>query len=136
VDESRPYRPALENHDGQTVVSFMDKLHAATVQVGPKEFSVTTRVITQNDLGDGNSNLKLRLEMKVDDRWLPVVEYEINPPESNEQSGLKIYDLYGVRQIVPIGLPTRAARELAENDITINSQRYCELFINEYQIAA
>ncbi len=90
-----------------------------------------SRVVTQDDLGDKKGALKLRLEMKLDNQWLPVVEYNID----DQKSGLKVYDLFGVREVVPLGLNTRAARELAENDITTNAQRYCRRFLKD-QLAA
>ncbi len=153
------YNPIVQNHDGQTVVSpnnngsrraeiyepadmahnvipLMSKIRSSILPVETKEVVATTRVVTQNDLGDNTQALNLRLEMQVDNHWVTVIEYDICTPESGQTSGLKIYDLYGVRQIIPLALPTRAARELAENDITTNSQRYCKVFLADHQIAA
>jgi hypothetical protein len=88
--------------------------------------SSDVRVITQEDLSEGTNSLLLRLELKHKDTWFPVVEYSVN----TQFSGLKLYDTNGEKKRVAIQLPTRAARELAENDIAANSQAYCEKFLS------
>jgi hypothetical protein len=91
----------------------------------PGKAMYESRVITQTDLGEGNTNLLLRLAVKTRERWMPVVEYVV----TDHLSGLKFYDFQGERKNIRIDLPTRAARELAENDLAVNAQQYCAKFL-------
>jgi len=85
-----------------------------------------SRVITQNDLGDANDSLTLRLEVNHQNNWLPVIEYSV----SVDASRVKFYSMNGAVRQVPIRLPTRAARELAENDMSANASVYCKKFLS------
>ncbi len=102
-------------HDGETVAQKANNVVAfvgAGIHTRPRNV-VKTRVITQNDLGDATKALNLRLEMKVDNHWLPVVEYSISAEGSGKSSDLKVYDLYGVRHVIPLGLATRDSSRIS-----------------------
>jgi hypothetical protein len=83
------------------------------------------RIITQNDLGSGKDSVLIRLELKEGNNRIKVAEWDVNATASN----LKLYDKFGGCKIIPIALPTRAARELAENDLKANAERYCRMFL-------
>ena len=96
---------------------------AATEQTAP---ITQSRIISQNDLGDGSSRLLLRLEVNWEGKWLPVIEYLVN----EQASELNLYTATGEVRRNAINLPNRAARELAENDISANYHIYCEKFLS------
>ncbi len=99
---------------------------SSAINMAPVEKRVLeSRIITQTDLGEGNSSLLLRLEVKTSEQWKPVVEYVV----TEQASGLKFYDFQGQSKHIRINLPTRAARELAENDLAVNAEQYCAKFL-------
>ena len=83
------------------------------------------RIITQNDLGSGKDSVYLKLELRANNIRIKVAEWAVNATASN----LKLYDRFGNCKIIPVALPTRAARELAENDLKVNAERYCKMFL-------
>jgi nucleoid-associated protein YgaU len=89
-------------------------------------YNPTARLITQHDLGEASGRLFLRLEVNHKDNWIPVAEYSV----TDNFSGLKLYSINGEYREVPIKLPTRAARELAENDMCANALTYCRKFLS------
>ncbi|HEY9793142.1 MAG TPA: hypothetical protein V6D22_22260, partial [Candidatus Obscuribacterales bacterium] len=84
-----------------------------------------TRVVSQGDLGDTNDNLKLALELRIGDTWTPVVQYRVREC----QSSVSAYTSSGRQRTLTIDLPNRAARELAENDLTANASSYCQRYL-------
>ena len=91
--------------------------------------TIEKRIVSQSDL-DAQTVL-MELEIIKDNRSIKIVEWDINPIAST----LKLFDKSGFTKVIPIALPTRAARELAENDLKLNAGRYCELFLKD-QLAA
>ncbi len=84
------------------------------------------RIITQSDLGSGADTLLMRLELKEGNNRMNIAEWDVSPISST----LKLYDRYGGCKIIPIALPTRAARELAENDLKANAEHYCKMYLS------
>ena len=89
------------------------------------------RIISQSDLGSGADSVLIKLELKEGSNRMRVAEWDVNPSSST----LKLYDKFGTCKIIPIALPTRSARELAENDLKANAERYCKMFLTG-QLAA
>ncbi|HEY9778515.1 MAG TPA: LysM peptidoglycan-binding domain-containing protein [Planktothrix sp.] len=87
---------------------------------------IKRRLISQADLGDGSSPLALRLELDHGGRWSPIIEYEI----TDTTAFVKVYTAAGRQRQTAIDLPTRAARELAENDLAANCEAYCHQYLN------
>jgi hypothetical protein len=83
------------------------------------------RIVAPEDLGEGSEEICLRLEFQYEGKWLPVIEYT----GTKEQIYLHIYTLAGRTDSIPIALPTRSIRELAECDLGANYQRYCQKFL-------
>jgi hypothetical protein len=86
---------------------------------------VRSRLLSQADLGEVGSPLALRLEIDHGGVWTPIIEYEI----SGEQAFVRVYTAAGRQRQTSIDLPTRAARELAENDLSANCEIYCRQFL-------
>jgi nucleoid-associated protein YgaU len=116
-----PDEPNTSLGSNTVKASAVQPMHAPGRQEMP-----LSRVITQNDLGDENESLFLRLEVNHQNNWLPVIEYSVN----SKSSGLKLYSISGAIRELPIRLPTRAARELAENDMSANASTYCKKFLS------
>jgi hypothetical protein len=87
---------------------------------------MTSRVVTQPDLGDGSDSLILRLEINIGGSWSTVIEYKIN---CASESLVTVYTNSGRQRSISIDLPDRAARELAENDLAANNKVYCDHFL-------
>ncbi len=83
------------------------------------------RIISQSDLGSGKDSVRIKLELREGNKRIKVAEWDVNATSSN----LKLYDRFGGCKIISIALPTRAARELAENDLKANAERYCKMFL-------
>ncbi len=98
-------------HDGETVEKTL-----ATME---------KRIISQSNLGEQNDSLLMSLELKQGSNRINVAQWDINPTSST----LKLFNRSGGCKIIPIALPTRAARELAENDLKVNADRYCQMFL-------
>lgn len=65
-----------------------------------------------------------RIELLREDKWVPVVTYEIFDDVSMRHEHLP----EGRKRSVRIDLPPAAATELASNDLTANWQQYCSKF--------
>jgi len=83
------------------------------------------RIISQSDLGSGKDSVLIKLELREGSKRMKVAEWNVNATSSN----LKLYDRFGGCKIISIALPTRAARELAENDLKANAEHYCKMFL-------
>ncbi len=83
------------------------------------------RIISQSDLGAGKDSMLIKLELKEGNNTIRVAEWDVN----STSSSLKLYDKFGNCKIITVALPTRAARELAENDLKANAERYCKMFL-------
>lgn len=66
-----------------------------------------------------------RLEVLSGDNWHPVVSYEVRTENSLRHE----YSLDGQRKTIRIDLPPECVRELAQNDVARNWQRYCEGYL-------
>ncbi len=86
------------------------------------------RVITQPDLGEGSDALDLKLEIYTSGCWSTVVEYTIR---AADDSRVTVYTGAGRRHQISIELPSRAARELAENDLSANGTIYCANYLRD-----
>jgi hypothetical protein len=125
VEEFRNQLLTMESLTAQPrtgLSAISSKVREAAVHQSSTKYE--TRLITQGDLGEGNTSLLLKLEVNTNEQWLPVVEYSV----SELSSHLQIYEINGSKRFVPIKLRTREARELAENDLAINAQQYCANF--------
>jgi hypothetical protein len=88
--------------------------------------SFKSRLISQSDLGDTGDRLVLRLELRVDGKFVPVVEYAIGFGSAT----LCVHTKNGDSKVTNIDLPNRSARELAESDLAANANLYCQNFEN------
>ncbi|MDR3615188.1 MAG: LysM peptidoglycan-binding domain-containing protein, partial [Candidatus Obscuribacterales bacterium] len=88
--------------------------------------SFKSRLVSQSDLGDTGDSLVLRLELLVDGKFVPVVEYAIGFGSAT----LCVHTKNGDSKVTNIDLPNRSARELAESDLAANTNLYCQNFEN------
>jgi hypothetical protein len=88
--------------------------------------SFKSRLISQSDLGDTGDSLVLRLELRVEGKFVPVVEYSIGFGSAT----LCVHTKNGESKVTNIDLPTRSSRELAESDLAANANLYCQNFEN------
>jgi hypothetical protein len=84
-----------------------------------------TRVLTQANLGDRADNLEMVLQVNLNNEWCPIVQYTVH----DGHSSIAIHTVSGRKRVVVIDLPSRAARELAENDLTAHSHAYYSLYL-------
>ncbi len=94
-------------------------------RVGAETREFTSRLVTQGDLGSGGDALALRLEIQINGQWSTVIEYKVGGGDSR----IKANTRSGRQRVVKVELPTRAARELAENDLTANALVYCQEYL-------
>jgi hypothetical protein len=103
-----------------------EKTKVTLGQYSERDF--TSRVITQSDLGERDDSLALRLEIQIDGRWSPIVEYVV----TEHASFVRAHTANGRQSTITIDLPTRTVRELAENDLTANAEAYRERYMSGY----
>lgn len=103
---------------------------AAQVQPGAERAAIqqlgdSTRLVKiSGGSGTLDAGFRLRLEIRWQAEWLPVVLYEIYDDVSLRHE----YLLDGKRQTKRIDLPPQSVQELAENDLTANWQNYARNF--------
>lgn len=89
------------------------------------QISETCRIVSFGNMDDSGVGFRTRLEVRQEEFWLPVVRYEIN----GDASWRHTFNLGGTRKTTRIDLPSRAAKEMAEHDLTTNAQKYSEAFL-------
>jgi hypothetical protein len=90
------------------------------------QLSETARIVSYGNMDESGRGFRTRLEVRQQEFWLPVVRYEIN----DDTAWRHEFALTGNRNTTRIDLPSRAAKELAENDLTNNWEKYCECFLS------
>ncbi len=129
-----PKTPVMEEDDEEfesiiepsmiNVCTNLDEITQEEASINEALATMEQRVISQSDLTA--DTVLIKLELKKGDSRINVIEWDINPISST----LKLFDKTGFCKVIPIALPTQAARELAENDLKVNANRYCELFLS------
>jgi hypothetical protein len=90
------------------------------------DLSHTCRIVSFGNMDESGVGFRTRLEVRQgDETWLPVVRYEINDDASQRHA----FNLGGSRKTTRIDLPARAAKEMAEHDLTTNGEKYAEAFL-------
>jgi hypothetical protein len=92
--------------------------------------SETCRIVSFGNMDDTGVGFRTRLEVRQEEFWLPVVRYEIN----EDASWRHTFNLGGTRKTTRIDLPSRAAKEMAEHDLTANAEKYAEAFLKGVDI--
>ncbi len=87
--------------------------------------SESCRIVSFGNMDDSGTGFRTRLEVSQQDFWLPVVRYEINEDASLRHT----FNLGGMRKATRLDLPSRQAKEMAENDLTSNAEKYCAAFL-------
>jgi hypothetical protein len=85
------------------------------------QLSESTRLINTEEGGN-----KTRLEVQRNNRWTPVVTYEIYDDVSLRHE----FKLDGTKKTIRIDLPPSAVKELAQNDLSSNWKNYSERFLS------
>jgi hypothetical protein len=84
----------------------------------------TCRIVLYGDSTTDGSGFRTRLEVRQEDFWRPVVQYEVNDDVTLRHE----FSVSGKRTTNRIDLPPHAAKELAENDISAHWERYSNNF--------
>jgi hypothetical protein len=85
----------------------------------------TCRIVSFGNMDDSGVGFRTRLEVRQEEFWLPVVRYEIN----DDASWRHTFNLSGTRKTTRIDLPSRAAKEMAEHDLSMNAEKYAKAFL-------
>lgn len=91
-----------------------------------EELSEAARLVrATGGSGTLDAGYKVRLEMRKESGWVPVIVYEVYEDVSLRHE----FALDGKRRTVRIDLPPQAVRELADNDMSGNWQKYLQNFL-------
>ena len=93
--------------------------------------SDTSRIVSYGNMDGSGVGFRIRLEVKQEEFWLPVIRYEINEDSSVRHA----FNLTGNRKTTRLDLPAKAAKEMAEHDLTSNAQKYSEAFLGNQPLS-
>ncbi len=86
-----------------------------------QHLSETCRIVNYGNTGEGDgAGFRTRLEVRQEDFWRPVVQYEVNADVTLRHE----FSVTGKKTTSRIDLPPHAAKELAENDISAHWEKY------------
>ncbi|MFN8654851.1 MAG: hypothetical protein U0105_00815 [Candidatus Obscuribacterales bacterium] len=86
-----------------------------------QHLSETCRIVNYGNTGEGDgAGFRTRLEVRQEDFWRPVIQYEVNADVTLRHE----FSVSGKKSTSRIDLPPHAAKELAENDISAHWEKY------------
>lgn len=119
-------------YEKTTVIPTSGEPHPASTDVPfipAREYSESARLVTAGTTDDLTGGYKLRLEVKSDREWVPLVAYEVFLAISLRHE----YVAGGARKTIRIDLPPQAAIELATNDLQSNWRTYQKAYASAKQ---